>query len=110
VIDLDAIRSAAGGQRGEDQKRLAVTGLEVVGTLLRKNTDYGSSAWQVPILAPRMTPREAIQCRMSDKVARLAKLLTGDQAAVEESIEDTMRDLAGYSILWLGCPDREAVT
>jgi hypothetical protein len=105
MIDFDAIRSAAAGQRGDDQKRLATTGLEVVGTLLRKNTDYGSSAWQTPILAPRMTPREAIQCRMSDKVARLQKLLTGDRAEVDESIEDTMRDLAGYSILWLGCPE-----
>jgi hypothetical protein len=42
---------------------------------------------------------------MSDKVARLQKLLTGDRAEVDESIEDTMRDLAGYSILWLGCPE-----
>jgi hypothetical protein len=102
VIDFDRVREAAAGQHGEDQKRLAMCGLEVVTTLLHKNADYGGSAWQVPLLAPQLTPRQAIQCRMSDKVMRLAKLLTGEQAQVAESIEDTMKDLAGYSILWLG--------
>jgi hypothetical protein len=105
VINFDRIRQAAAGQHGEDQKRLVTSGLEVVTTLLQKNADYGGSAWQVPILAPQLTPRQAIQCRMSDKVMRLAKLLSGEQAQVQESIEDTMKDLAGYSILWLGSPD-----
>jgi hypothetical protein len=104
VIDFDLIRSAAAGQRGDDQRRLVTSGLEVVDTLLRKNADYGGSAWQVPILAPKLTSREAIQCRLSDKIQRLARLLSGEQAEVAESIEDTMRDLAGYSILWLGAP------
>ena len=102
MINFDRIREAAAGQHGEDQKRLVTSGLEVVTTLLQKNADYGGSAWQVPLLAPQLTPRQAIQCRMSDKVMRLAKLLTGQQAQVAESIEDTMKDLAGYSILWLG--------
>jgi len=105
MIDFDRIRSAAAGQHGDTQRQLAVTGLEVISTLLKKNSDYGGSAWQVPLLAPRLTAREAIQCRMSDKVQRLANLLTGEKAQVEESIEDTMRDLAGYSILWLGCTE-----
>jgi hypothetical protein len=102
VIDFDRIRQAAAGQHGEDQKRLVSAGLSVVDTLLRKNADYGGSAWQVPVLAPKLTPREAIQCRMSDKVARLARLLSGEKAQVSESIEDTMKDLAGYAVLWLG--------
>ena len=105
MINFDRIRQAAAGQHGEDQKRLVTSGLQVVTTLLQKNADYGGSAWQVPILAPQLTPRQAIQCRMSDKVMRLAKLLSGEQAQVQESIEDTMKDLAGYSILWLGSPD-----
>ena len=105
MINFDRIREAAAGHHGEDQKRLVTSGLEVVTTLLQKNADYGGSAWQVPLLAPQLTPRQAIQCRMSDKVMRLAKLLSGEQAQVQESIEDTMRDLAGYSILWLGSPD-----
>ena len=39
---------------------------------------------------------------MSDKLQRLQKLLSGDQMKVKESIDDTMKDLAGYAILWLG--------
>lgn len=105
MIDFDRIRSAAAGHHGDDQKRLVSTGLEIVDTLLKKNADYGGSAWEVPILAPQMTARQAIQCRMSDKVKRLANLLSGQKPEVEESIEDTMRDLAGYAMLWLGAPD-----
>ena len=103
-VDMDRIRQAHAGQHGEDQQRLASIGLRVVETLLQKNTDYGGSAWETPILAPGMTPKEAIQCRISDKIKRLQKLLAGNKAQIDESIEDTMKDLAGYAILWLGCP------
>lgn len=106
-MNLDRIRAAVAGQNGDDQRTLARTGLEIVDTLLRKNADYGASAWQSPILAPKLTPRQAIQCRMSDKVARLSRLLSGETAQVSESIEDTMRDLAGYAILWLGADRNE---
>ena len=105
MIEFDRIRQAAAGQHGEDQRHLVTAGLEVVTTLLKKNSDYGGSVWQVPILAPQLTPRQAIQCRMSDKVQRLARLLSGEKPQVQESIDDTMRDLAGYAILWLGSPD-----
>jgi len=107
MINFDRIRQAAAGQLGSDQQQLVTHGLDILDTLLRKNHDYGASAWKSPILAPGLNPREAIQCRMSDKVERLSKLLSGEQSLVAESIDDTMRDLAGYAILWLGCP-REA--
>jgi len=108
MINFNRIREAAAGQHGDDQKRLVTSGLEILDTLLKKNTDYGGSAWHRPLLAPALTCRQAIQCRMSDKVQRLARLLNGHNPEVSESIEDTMRDLAGYSILWLGAPDGEA--
>lgn len=108
-INLDMIRQANAGQNGEDQQRLASIGLGVVDTLLKKNTDYGGSAWETPILAPNMTAKEAIQCRISDKIKRLQKLLSGNTAQVSESVEDTMKDLAGYAILWLGCPKEKRV-
>lgn len=44
---------------------------------------------------------------MSDKVARIAKLNGKHGAEVQESIEDTVRDLAGYAILWIGAEDAE---
>lgn len=107
-MKLDRIREANSGLRGSDQQRICEAGLSVVDLLLRKNADYGGSAWQVPILAPKLTPRQAIQCRMSDKIQRLQTLLSGQQAEVAESIEDTMRDMAGYAILWLGAKTHEA--
>lgn len=105
TVNLDRIRQAAAGQFGDDQRQLVSAGLGIVDTLLRKNADYGGSAWQVPLLAPNISAREAIQCRISEKVQRLATMLSGSKPQVQESIEDTMRDLAGYAILWLGAPD-----
>ena len=45
---------------------------------------------------------------MSDKIARLRNLLSGAVAQVEdESVQDTMIDLAGYLILYLSTDDGE---
>lgn len=95
---------AAAGDHGPGAQRLAEVGLTVVEMLLKKNIDYGGSAWKKPVLAAGMTPREAIQCRMSDKIARLSRLLDGSnepRMVVDEAVEDTMKDLAGYCVLWL---------
>ena len=100
----ERVRQAINGDHGDDQQRIAEEGMQLVALLLCKNTDYGGSAWQIPTLAPGLSPREAIQCRMSDKVQRLQRLLAGQQTEVSESTEDTMRDLAGYCVLWLGVP------
>lgn len=100
--DMVRVQEALNGKSGDAQQQIAAAGTKVVAMLLRKNRDYGNSAWKVPVLAPGMTPRQAMQCRMSDKVARLSTLLSGQQAEVSESVEDTMADLAGYIILWLG--------
>jgi len=106
---LERIRSALDGHYGQDQQLIAETGLRLVELLLRKNADYGSSAWKAPVLAPGMSPLDAIQCRMSDKVARIAGLAAGKNPEVSESLRDTISDLAGYAILWLGYADRVAV-
>lgn len=85
------------------QYHIANVGLGIVTLLLRKNVDYGDTAGRSPILAPDLSAGEAILVRMSDKISRLANLLQADKntAQVAESVEDTMRDLAGYAILWL---------
>lgn len=70
--------------------------------LLVKHTNYGNSAEKSPVLVPGMQPGAAIFVRMSDKIARIAAmnaLSCGDPAG--ESVEDTVRDLAGYCVLWL---------
>ena len=105
---LDNIRSAHAGQLTPDAQIISEVGLSVIDLLLRKNSDYGSSAFVTPVLTPNLSPRTAIQCRMSDKIARLATLLASPATdpQVTESVEDTMRDLAGYAILWLACPEK----
>lgn len=106
---LDAIREALEFHRGYDQARIAAAGCELLDLLLRKNADYGGSAWQRPALAPHLHIGDAILCRMSDKVARLQHL-TGKEAdgQVEEALEETFRDLVGYGILYLARPREEA--
>lgn len=101
----DLIREAANGQYGDDQKRIADVGIGWVETLLKKNSDYGSSAWQVPVLAPECDAGVAIRVRMSDKVSRLNRLLSGNEQQVkDESIDDTIRDLGAYCLLYLSRP------
>jgi len=100
--DLSNIKKALESDN-PDQRRIAVTGLEWLATLLAKNSDYGSSVWNPPALKPEMDPSDAILVRMSDKVARIASLQS-KEAEVDESLEDTIKDLGAYAILWLARP------
>ena len=68
-------------------------------TLLAKHRNYGGSAFQSPYLQPLLDPETAMKVRLSDKIARLQNLETGDQDAVGESRLDTLLDIAGYAIL-----------
>lgn len=77
------------------EQRIEAVVSEVGSTLIRKNRDYGDS------FAKQYT-KYGVMCgliRMDDKMARLTNLVTGAQQHVDESIEDTLMDLAGYAIL-----------
>ena len=93
-----------GGDEGlADREIIALVGLRVVGTLLRKNQDYGCSVWKAPMLAPDVDPLKAMLCRTSDKIERIATLAAGAQPqVVGEGLKDSILDNAGYSILMLG--------
>jgi hypothetical protein len=88
-----------------DSKReflIAETGISIVATLLRKNRDYGGSAFEPPVLMPAAGADAGILVRMSDKIHRLKRLLGGaTQFVLNESLVDTFKDLAGYAILWI---------
>jgi hypothetical protein len=99
------LNSALNGDLGPDQKKIAQAGIALTETLLKKNRDYGSSAFESPVLAPDLASRKALLVRMSDKVKRIAQLQKTGTAEVQESLEDTIGDLAGYCLLWLTCPD-----
>lgn len=86
-----------------DQRRIAEAGLEFTALLLKKNADYGSSVWKPPLLKPTLDNGDAILVRMSDKVSRIAQLAS-NHAQVAESLEDTIRDLGAYCLLWLCRP------
>jgi hypothetical protein len=103
--DFEKVSSALSGERGPDQQRIAEEGIKWLALLLRKNADYGGSAWQPPVLAPECDADTAMRVRMSDKIARITSLLQkGGPEVAEESIRDTMRDLRAYYLLWLTQP------
>lgn len=61
-----------------------------------KNHDYGNSFAKLRKQYPI-----AILIRLSDKLNRLDTLMTGAKARVEESIDDTLLDLANYAVMEL---------
>ena len=87
------------------QSRIAEVGAEIVATLIRKNIDYGSSVFSSPVLCPNMPAKSSILVRMSDKIKRIQQLQQQEAQVKSESFEDTMRDLAGYAILYLASPE-----
>ena len=70
--------------------------------LLRKNRQYGASAFKAPPLMPDLPIESAILVRMGDKIERLLSLAkNGVLETDDERREDTMLDLAGYIVLYL---------
>ena len=84
-----------------DTLEIALEALDVAQTLVRKNVDYGSSAFDPPLLANHLGPGAAILVRMSDKLRRIQHFLREGGFLVSESYSDCYRDLAGYAILML---------
>lgn len=85
------------------QKKLVDTGADLIQTLLDKNADYGEVGLAPPELLPMMSADAGILIRLGDKFARLRSLMesaAGPRQA-DESMADTIRDLAGYCLLWL---------
>lgn len=74
---------------------------EIAETLSRKNHDYGDSFHEVYSKFGDISTF----IRLSDKLNRYETLLTKD-AKVNESIEDVLRDIAGYCILTLVSKER----
>lgn len=102
--DVHLFLSALNGTRGIDQRAIATEALTFAALLLRKNRDYGSSVWKPPVLSPNLSVDSAILVRMSDKVERITSLQDSDPEVWTESLEDTIRDLGAYCLLWLAKP------
>lgn len=78
---------------------------ELAAVLISKNKDYGNSANREPLFVRGLEPETALLIRLNDKVRRLDSLLTKETAdgsapaVANETIDDTLLDLAGYAIL-----------
>lgn len=70
---------------------------EVADIVERKNHDYGNSYFRLRDEWGEVS----FGARLGDKYHRLQNLLTGAKAQVDESIEDTIRDVIGYCLLEL---------
>jgi hypothetical protein len=68
-------------------------------TLISKNRDYGNSV-QDQFNEYGMT---SILIRLDDKLKRLKNLQNNKQMVMDESVLDTLQDLAGYAILGQIC-------
>jgi hypothetical protein len=71
--------------------------------LIAKNADYGSSFAKSPVLYPTMPPKTAILVRMSDKINRIGNLVMlakTEKTEVNEPLTETVKDLAGYCLLF----------
>lgn len=79
------------------EQRIIMVSNEVRDTLIRKNRDYGDS------FAKQFAKYGVLSglIRMDDKMRRLENLVGGAEPNVDESIEDTLMDLAGYAQLTL---------
>lgn len=75
--------------------RIRRAGTELTELLVRKNHDYGDS------FAKQYEKYGLMSAliRMDDKMRRLETLLGGTDAQVDESIKDSLLDLAGYALL-----------
>jgi hypothetical protein len=73
---------------------------------IKKNHDYGSSVFSIPLLIPTVPLDSALLVRMSDKIERF-KTLINKEGLVSESLLDTMNDLGVYAFLWCIAKERE---
>ena len=77
---------------------------EMAETVSRKNVDYGNSYFRLRSEWGEMS----FGARLGDKYYRLTNLLQGHNPQVEESIEDTIRDIIGYCLLELAYRELDA--
>lgn len=79
---------------------------EMVELTRRKNADYANSEdafqnFQLIEALGAASTEQGFVVRMSDKLQRIANLISREAQVQDEKIEDTLKDLSIYSILFL---------
>ena len=83
-----------------DQKQIAQVGLGMVALMIQKNSDYGSSVFQVGTISPDVSAEQGIRVRLGDKLSRISNLIsTPGNQQVAETLTDTFLDTAAYLLL-----------
>jgi hypothetical protein len=63
---------------------------------IRKNADYGDSFEKTRSKYPN-----AILIRLNDKLSRLESIMDGGAQVIDETVDDTLTDLANYAVMEL---------
>lgn len=99
---MEEIKVSFANEKEEEHLRICK---ELGSVYTSKNHDYGDSFHKTYLEFGRI----AVAIRLQDKVSRLSALSTKDQQLVKnESIRDTLVDIANYAILGIMELDSEA--
>ena len=98
-----ALKAIHQQQRNEAADVFHRIAAEVADQVSKKNHDYGNSYFRLR----KEWGVQSFGVRLGDKYHRLANLLKGTEAQVDESIEDTIRDVIGYCLLELAYRERK---
>ena len=91
---LDEVKEPVENEFMEEYKKIVTETMELC---VKKNKDYGSSVQDTFEKFGDIS----YLVRITDKYNRICSLLNGEGEIKDESIDDTIRDMANYSFLWL---------
>ena len=90
----DKVKEPVENEFMEEYKKIVTETMELC---VKKNKDYGSSVEDTYEKFGDIS----YLVRITDKYNRICSLLNGEGEIKDESIDDTIRDMANYSFLWL---------
>ena len=91
---LDKVKESVENEFMEEYKKIVIETMELC---VKKNKDYGSSVQDTFEKFGDIS----YLVRITDKYNRICSLLNREGEVKDESIDDTIRDMANYSFLWL---------
>ena len=91
---LDKVKEPVENEFMEEYKKIVTETMELC---IKKNKDYGSSVENTYEKFGDIS----YLVRITDKYNRICSLLNREGEVKDESIDDTIRDMANYSFLWL---------
>ena len=91
---LDEVKEPVENEFMEEYKKIVTETMELC---VKKNKDYGSS---VEDTFEKFGDISYL-VRITDKYNRICSLLNKEGEVKDESIDDTIRDMANYAVLWL---------